>query len=135
MADSPQMHTLPMLVTDKYGKSVWIQSDWPIEERGRMLLSPRIDCSSLRLRRSEPGYQADWHVAGDATLIVIRSGRLKLILRDGSERTFNSGEAFIAADVTPDGQDFDPALHGHRAEVVGKDVLEAIHIKLAPSVG
>jgi hypothetical protein len=130
MADSLQMHTLPTLITDKHGTSVWTHHDWPIEQRGGMLLSPRIDCSSLRLRRSEPGYQADWHVAGDPTLIVIRSGRVRLILRDGSERAFGAGDAFIAADVVPDGQNFDPALHGHRAEIAGDEPLEAIHIKL-----
>ena len=128
-------HTLPALVTDKQGTTIWTQRSWPVEERGGMLLSPRIDCSSLRLRRSNPGYCADWHVAGDPTLIVIRQGRVKLVLRDGSERVFEPGDAFIAADDVPNGQNFDPQRHGHRAEVVGEEPFEAIHIKLTPDAG
>ena len=40
-----------------------------------------------------------------------------------------------AADSAPDGQDFDPGAHGHRAEVVGDETLEAIHIKLMNVTG
>ena len=131
MADKAEQHTLPALLTDDDGSTVWSQRDWPNEARGGMQLSPRIDCSSLRLRSSEPGYAADWHVAGDPTLIIIRSGTLRLILRDGSSRDFGPGDAFIAADDVPIGQPFDDTLHGHRAEVVGEETLQAIHIKLA----
>lgn len=133
MADEPTVHTLPTLLTCADGTTTWVQRNWPIEARGGMLLSPRIDCSSLRLRKSEPGYTADWHVAGEPVLIIICAGRLRLILRDGSERTFGPGDAFIAADHVPDGESFDPSLHGHRAEVVGGETLEAIHIKLNDS--
>jgi len=130
MPEDTPTHTLPTLVTDEAGLTAWTRRDWPTQARGGMLLSPRIDCSSLRLRKSEPGYQTDWHVAGDPTLIVIRRGRLKLILRDASERDFGPGEAFVAADDLPQGQAFDPSLHGHRATVIGNEALEAIHIKL-----
>jgi len=132
MANHAENHQLPMLVTAEDGTTVWAQRDWPAEQRGGMRLSPRIDCSSLRLRSSEPGYTADWHVAGDPTLIVVRSGTLRLILRDGSAREFGPGDAFIAADKLPDGLAFDDAVHGHRAEVVGDTMLEAVHIKLSP---
>ena len=130
MADEVEQHTLPTLITGDDGRTIWSQRNWPIEARGGMQLSPRIDCSSLRLRSSEPGYTADWHVAGDPTLIIIRSGVLRLILLDGSSRDFGSGDAFIAADKVPAGQDFDGTIHGHRAEVVGAKTLQAIHIKL-----
>lgn len=131
MADEPTVHTLPTLVTSDDGTTIWAPRDWPIEARGGMLLSPRIDCSSLRLRKSEPGYTTDWHVAGDPTLIIVRRGQLRLIMRDGSTRTFGPGDAFIAADDVPDGKAFDAELHGHRAEVVGDETLQAIHIKLS----
>ena len=135
MAEPSTVHMLDTLVTSEAGMTVWTRRRWEKEARGGMLLSPRIDCSSLRLRVSEPGYQADWHVAGDPTLIVVRSGRLRIVLRDGSERDIGPGDAFIAADQVPDEHDFDPALHGHRAEVVGDETLEAVHIKLATIEG
>ncbi len=130
MADEAEQHTLPTLITGDDGRTVWSYRDWPNEARGGMQLSPRIDCSSLRLRRSGPGYAADWHVAGDPTLIIIQSGKLRLILRDGSSRDFSPGEAFIAGDHVPQGQVFDHELHGHRAEVLGEEALLAVHIKL-----
>ena len=130
MSDHADKHTLPTLITGEDGRSVWSQRDWPIEARGGMLLSPRIGCSSLRLRTSEPGYEAEWHVAGDPTLIIVRSGTIRLVLRDGTTRDFGPGEAFIAADAVPEGQGFDTDRHGHRAEVIGDTVLEAVHIKL-----
>ena len=130
MNESADTHTLPTLVTGADGRSVWIEHAWPNEPRGGMALSPRVGCSSLRLRQSEPGYTADWHVAGEPVLIVVRQGTLRIGLQDASHRDFHAGDAFIAADAISDDQSFDDALHGHTAEVVGDALLEAIHIKL-----
>ena len=135
MTEKSNQHPLPALITGEDGHTVWSERVWPIETRGGMAISPRIDCSSLRLRTSEPGYTADWHVAGDPTLIVVQAGQLRLSLRDGSERTFSAGEAFIAADNVPEEQVFDDTLHGHRAEVVGHETLHAVHIKLTAPLG
>lgn len=135
MSDQSKHHRLPVLITGEDGRTIWSERAWPIESRSGMAISPRIGCSSLRLRTSEPGYTADWHIAGDPTLIVIRSGQLRLTLRDASEQTFGPGDAFIAADDVPDGQSFDAALHGHRAEVVGDETLHAVHIKLTVPLG
>ena len=133
MADTHDQHTLPALVNDEQGRSVWRSCDWPTETRGGMVLSPRIGSTSLRLRTSGPGYAADWHVAGEPVLIIIQQGTLRIGLRDGSGRDFGPGDAFIAADALPDDAAFDPALHGHTAMVVGDQALHAIHIKLDPA--
>ena len=131
MSEPHEQRTLPTLITGSDGLTVWSEQTWPTEVRGGMVLTPRIGCASLRLRRSEPGYTAGWHVAGDPTLIVIQGGVLRIALRDGSERGFKAGEAFIAADALKEGEVFDPAMHGHRAEVAGDQPLRAIHIKLS----
>lgn len=126
------MHTLPTLITDEHGVSVFTTAEWPEEARGGMVLSPRIGASSLRLRTSEPGYFAEWHVAGDEpVLIVVRRGVLRIGLRDRSHRDFSAGDAFVAADSVPDGEAFDADRHGHTASVVSDEPLEALHIKLA----
>ncbi|MEM9415117.1 MAG: hypothetical protein AAGA29_06500 [Planctomycetota bacterium] len=128
------MHTLPTLITDAHGVSVFTTAEWPAEARGGMVLSPRVGASSLRLRTSEPGYFADWHAAGprnEPVLIVVRRGVLRIGLRDGSHRDFAAGDAFVAADSVPEGETFDAERHGHTAAVVGDEPLEAIHIKLA----
>jgi hypothetical protein len=131
MQDPDRVHQLPVLETLGDGRSQWATTQWPSETRSGMQLSPRIDCSSLRLRRSEPGYFADWHVAGEAVLIVIQHGTLRIGLRNGETRDFSEGQAFIAADRVPEGRPFDPALHGHTARVIGESTLQAIHIKLS----
>lgn len=121
------------LISDAQGVTVWGEHSWPAEPRGGMVLTPRINCSSLRLRRSEPGYRADWHVAGEPVLIVVQRGVLRVIVRDGRARDFGPGDGFIAADAVPAGRAFDAALHGHQAEVIGDTALEAVHIKLDPA--
>jgi hypothetical protein len=130
MHDVENYHRLPVLMTNADGRSCWASVDWPTEQRGGMFLSPRIDCSSLRLRQSKPGYAADWHVAGEPVLIIVQRGTLRIGLHDGEKRDFNEGEAFIAADKLPEGQSFDPERHGHTAKVVSETTLRAVHIKL-----
>jgi hypothetical protein len=117
-------------LTNPQGISRWQEAQWDQEHRGGMQLTPRIGTTSLRLRTSEPGYATDWHVAGEPVLIVVQRGVLRIELRDGTNRDFGPGEAFIAADRLCPGQDFDPARHGHRASVVGPESLKAVHIKL-----
>lgn len=130
MQDVSRTRRLPVLMNGASGQSVWSERNWPTEPRGGLVLTPRIGCSSLRLRTSKPGYVSDWHVAGDATLIIVQRGGLGLELRDASTREFLPGEAFIAADRLDDGQAFDDTLHGHRARVISDENLEAVHIKL-----
>ena len=130
MNDSDSHHRLPVLTTNEDGYTMWTTTRWPTEPRGGMFLSPRIDCSSLRLRQSKPGYAADWHVAGEPALITVQSGTLRIGMHNGKTRDFSAGEAFIAADKVPEGQTFDPARHGHTAKVVSETTLQAIHIKL-----
>lgn len=130
MKERSENTVIPMLVTDQQGTSVWTERAWPTEPRVGMVLTDRVGCSSLRLRQSKPGYHADWHVAGDPTLIIVQQGALRIGLRDGSTRDFVAGQAFIAADAIPDGAAFDPDHHGHNAEVVGESPLSAVHIKL-----
>lgn len=130
MDHTNSQHRLPVLLTGDDGRSFWATTHWPIEERSGMFLSPRIGCSSMRLRQSKPGYATDWHVAGDPVLIIVQSGTLRIGLHAGDARDFHPGEAFIAADKLPKCQTFDSTHHGHTAKVVSETTLQAIHIKL-----
>ncbi|MGB0766917.1 MAG: hypothetical protein ACPGYV_04330 [Phycisphaeraceae bacterium] len=132
MDDVQNIMRLPWLVAaaDAGWRSMWGTIVCPTETRGGMLLSQRFDCGSLRLRESEPGYRTDWHLAGEAVLIVIRQGTLRIETHGDDPRDFHPGDAFVVADALPDDQPFDPTRHGHTAEVVGDQTLKAIHIKL-----
>lgn len=122
---------IPSIVTDAQMRSVFSESNYPNSYRGGMLLSEQISAVNFRLRESAPGYNSDWHVAGDPTLIIIQQGVLRILLRDGQYHDFSAGAMFIANDCLPKSREFDDAIHGHRAEVIGEQHLLAVHIKLA----
>lgn len=124
------MTVLPVISVDKDFISIFSEAQFPQHTRGGMILTDRIEAQNLRLRESVPGYQTDWHVAGDPTLIMVQQGTLRISLRSGESMDFSKGEAFIAEDYLPADIDFDKALHGHKAEVLGNETFMAIHIKL-----
>ena len=99
-------------------------------------LSEQLAAVNFRLRESHSSYRSDWHVAGDPTLLVILRGVIRITLRNEESRVFSPGDMFIAEDYLAEGIVFDDRLHGHCAEVVtdqmiDADVLKVIHIKLA----
>ncbi len=123
--------TIPCIGVDADYVSVFLEENHQELSMGAMLLTDRIGAQNLRLRKSAAGYASDWHVAGDATLIIIQQGTLRIVLRDGSFRDFFSGDLFIAKDDLPKEIPFDYMKHGHRAEVIGTDELKAVHVKLS----
>ncbi len=124
---------ITLLTNDSNGPSYFTEAQLSEDDFNGMVITPRVDALNLRFRRSEPGYLADWHVAGDPTLIVVRQGTLRLGLRDGSTKDFTCGEQFIAQDALDEAIPFGDQ-HGHTAEVIGDIALLAVHIKLAKRV-
>ena len=129
-----ERHRVSLLRSNDAGLSVWGEASWRVEVRGQLFLSPQIAASSLRLRRSEPGYAVDWHVSQEPVLIVATRGVLRIGTRDGVTRDFGPAPgldaAFIAADRLRDGETFDDAVHGHTSRVIGDEPFEAVHVKL-----
>lgn len=123
--------TISVVSIDENWQSIFMERNFESTQRGSMLLTDQIGAKNLRLRQSEAGYFADWHVAGDATLIVIQQGILKITLQNGESKDFKAGESFIVEDYLHEDISFDTTKHGHRAEVIGNESLKAIHIKLA----
>ena len=122
--------SLPCITIDDAFISRFSEATYPRHVRGGMILTDRINAQNLRLRESATGYETDWHVAGDPTLIIIQQGILRITLQDGSYRDFKAGDAFIAKDYLPEGVSFDSKVHGHKAAVTGNESLKAVHIKL-----
>jgi len=132
--DSENVFQLPCLIAGNASQqyqSTFSHTSFAQERRGDMLLSPQIMAKNFRLRQSPAGYSSHWHTAGDPTLIVIQHSILRIIMRDNSYRDFSAGDMFIASDALPVNVEFDEQIHGHRAEVIGNDMLCAIHIKLS----
>ena len=111
--------------------SVFNEQEYSLADYNGLFITERMDALNFRHRMSEPGYSSSWHVAGDPTLIIIRAGVLRITLRNGEYRDFKAGDQFIAMDCLQSGEIFDATMHGHTAELIGDEVLLAVHIKLA----
>jgi hypothetical protein len=124
------MFKITTIITDKNNRSIFAEVTYNKNQRGDMLLSDQIASKNFRLRESPVGYNTDWHLSGDPTLIIIQKGILRIILQNKEYLDFKSGEMFIAADNLSEEISFDKTIHGHKAVVIGNENLVATHIKL-----
>ncbi len=118
------------ITTNENGISIFEEVTFDVNQRGGMFLTDQIAAKNFRIRKSNFGYETDFHFAGDATFIVILKGSLKIELQNGDYKLFSAGDYFIAKDNLPENIIFDNQIHGHKASVIGDESLEAIHIKL-----
>ena len=125
-----QPFILRTISTNKSGISVFSETNFEVHQRGGMLLTEQIASKNFRIRKSNIGYETDFHLSGDSTLIIILKGTLKIELQNGEFKTFSAGNSFIAKDDLPENVVFNNKIHGHKASVIGNETLEAIHIKL-----
>jgi hypothetical protein len=121
--------TIDMITVDEAGRSVFAYVQHPVANHGGMFISERQQALNFRHRKSDVGYKSDWHTAGDPTLIIVMQGQITLELRSGEQKTFTTGQQFIAADYLLDNIK-DESITGHRASVDGDKPLQAVHIKL-----
>ncbi len=124
------MFKITHLTTNKNHHSIFTEVTYEKNNRNGLFLSSQIGAKNFRLRESKVGYSTDWHLAGDATLIIIQKGTLRITLQDGQYLDFKSGQMFIAADNLTQEISFDQSIHGHKATVIGDENLLATHIKL-----
>ena len=122
--------TLATISNDGRGASFFGTRDIPLSGDITRLLSDQIKAENFRLRHSE-GYSSGYHVAGDPTLLIVLNGTIRTELPIGKSRTFTQGDLYIAEDYLEAGVEFNPTLHGHRAEMVGETPYRAVHIKLS----
>lgn len=125
-----QPFIIPTINTNENGISVFSTMDFSVQQRGGLFLTEQIGSKNFRIRKSDVGYATDFHLAGDATFIIIQKGSLKIELQNGDFKIFSSGDCFIAQDNLPEDIVFNNQIHGHKASVIGNESLQAIHIKL-----
>jgi hypothetical protein len=125
-----QPFIIPIITTNENGITIFSTIDFSVQQRGGLFLTEQIGSKNFRIRKSDIGYTTDFHLAGDATFIIIQKGSLKIELQNGDFQIFTSGDCFIAQDNLPENKTFDNAIHGHKASVEGNESLQAIHIKL-----
>lgn len=117
------------VTSDGVGSTSFGSRQIDLNGEDRWFLSEQQSALNFRLRSSAPGYKSDWHVAGDPTLLIILKGTIEIEIRNGDTYQFKVGDMFVAEDYLKAGETFNE-LHGHRAKVVGRDTLEALHLKL-----
>ncbi|MFC3120893.1 hypothetical protein [Agaribacter flavus] len=121
---------LPVLTINQHEQSIFKTLSLSLSDYNGMFISERQSALNYRHRFSESGYESDWHVAGDPTLITIQQGAIELVTRLGEKRRFGLGEQFIAADYLHLKTLEDEGI-GHKARVLGNTPLLALHIKLS----
>lgn len=125
-----QPFIIPTITTNEIGISIFSTINFSVQQRGGLFLTEQIGSKNFRIRKSDVGYETDFHLAGDATFIIIQKGSLKIELQNGDFKIFKPGDCFIAQDNLPEHIPFDNTIHGHKASVIGNESLQAIHIKL-----
>lgn len=118
-------------ITGNTGCSTFTSESLLVDDYNGLFITDRIGAQNFRHRLSEPNYFSDWHMAGDATMIIIRAGTLRIGLRNGKFKDFSAGDIFIAKDCLQANESFDNKVHGHTAAVIGEQNLIAVHVKLA----
>lgn len=121
---------LPTITNDGKSASFFGMREITLKGDFSRQLSDQIPAINFRLRHSE-GYSSDYHVAGDPTLLIVLSGAILIELPNGESQTFAAGDLYIAEDYLTEGVTFDPAKHGHRAEMIGDTPYKALHLKLS----
>lgn len=124
------LYTIPCISNDGRGVSFFNIREVELKGANERMLSEQIPALNFRLRQSDGSYSSDWHVAGDPTLLIVLSGTIKIHLRNGDSKKFSSGETFIAEDYLDPAVAFDDSQHGHRAEVMDREGISVLHLKL-----
>ena len=130
MTSTPSLITVPTLTNDGQGASYFSAREIELNGDITRQLSDQIGAVNFRLRRSI-GYSADYHVAGDPTLLIVLSGTMRIELPSGEYRDFSVGEMYIAEDYLTPNTEFKSGRHGHRAQTIGSAPYNALHLKLA----
>ena len=130
MIDKTHMMTVPTITNDGAGASYFSTRDIELSGPLSRQLSEQISAVNFRLRRSVD-YSADYHVAGDPTLLIVLGGTMRIELPNGEQRDFTAGDMYIAEDYLAANVAFEKGVHGHRAQTLVKTPYSALHLKLS----
>ena len=122
--------TKVVLFTDTDGKARFKEETLPMEEGNpQSQLTDIFSAEGYQLRYSPVGFRSQFHVTGKPQWVFILSGQMEIGLQDGTSRIFSAGDHFYSADTLPEGETFDPAVHGHWSRQVGNEPLRTLFLK------
>ena len=92
-------------------------------------LSALLPATACQLRESPVGFRSEFHCTPAPQWLFVLQGCMEIGLQDGSWRAFGAGQHFYSADTLPEGETFNPALHGHRSRQVGAEPLVTLFVR------
>lgn len=92
-------------------------------------LSAPMAASAVQFRQSPVGFSSGFHCTGTPQWLFVLAGQIEIGLRDGSVRVFAAGQHFYSADTLPEGDTFDPTVHGHRSRQLGDEPLVTAFVR------
>ena len=121
--------TKVVLFTDRDGRARFREEKMDLPEgTPQAMLSQVFPSAGYQLRHSPVGFRSQWHCTPKPQWVFILQGEMEIGLRDGS-RLFKAGEHFFSADTVPDGQSFNPEVHGHWSAQRGSSPLVTLFVK------
>lgn len=122
--------TRTVLFTDTDGRARFREEAIALSEGSpQARLSALLPTQGLQLRESPVGFRSEFHVSSHAQWVFILQGQMEIGLQDGSSKVFGPGQHFFSADLLPEGQVFDPAVHGHWSRQVGDWPLITVFVR------
>lgn len=93
-------------------------------------LSALHPATGYQLRQSPVGFRSEFHCTTSPQWTIILAGQMEIGLRDGSSRLFKAGDHFYSNDLVPEGESFNPEVHGHWSRQVGDEPLQTLFLKV-----
>ncbi|HVL58465.1 MAG TPA: hypothetical protein VM491_18345 [Burkholderiaceae bacterium] len=119
------------LYTDADGRARFREVELPLNEgTPQARLSALQPVNGLQFRCSPVGFSSQFHCTTHPQWLFVLSGTMEIGLQDGTTRRFGAGDHFLSADTLPDGQTFDPSIHGHRSRQVGDRPLVTAFVRI-----
>ena len=119
-----------ILYTDTDGKAKFREQEIALSEgKPAARLSSILSASGVQFRESPAGFRSQMHCTGSPQWVFVLSGAMEIGLLDGTMRRFNAGDHFYSADTLPEGEIFNPELHGHWSQEVAGEPLVTLFVK------
>jgi hypothetical protein len=122
--------TKVVLYTGADGRAQFREEVLALEQGSpQSMLSELFASGGYQLRTSPVGFRSQFHCSDYTQWVFILSGEMEIGIHGGVSRVFKPGEHFYSADLLPDGQTFNPEVHGHWSCQVGPYPLITLFVR------
>ena len=124
--------TRVVLFTDSDGRARFREEALHLElGTPQSMLSEVFASGGYQLRHSPVGFRSSFPCTTHPQWVFILGGQMEIGLQGGITRVFGPGQHFFSADLLPEGDIFDPQVHGHWSRQVGPEPLVTLFVRSA----